>query len=355
MNRAKAVLWTIVGAAVVTLLIHEVNYLLGSSAHLSSPPPPSVLIDPNPPPPPPKPTTPSPTLPRDLAGKMSTHPVTIVSGLWNVRSKRPFSTYAVWAKNFLSLDAHMVLFIDPTIRAQIEPLRPAAYRNRTLWVDTTLEDFWTARYRPTFEEHWKIDHERGYHTPELYMIWAEKAPMLKRAIGLNPFNSSCFYWTDFGCFRDDPKKCACVFVCVCVVHTHTILLTLTRTPWTDLHWPGAERCEEDPRVILLKIRDFEQSEIERFRSVELQRDAFTKPASVGGGIYGGRWDYVLKFHDAYFAMLERFAAKKYFIGKDQTILVCVAYNHPDLVNLIGPSKDNPWFYLEDYLLPQSAT
>lgn len=104
---------------------------------------------------------------------------------------------------------------------------------------------------------------------------------------------------------------------------------------------------------MLRIRDFGEEEIAGFRRLEIKPSLF-EYFCVGGGIFGGRWDYVLRYHDAYFAMVDRWIEKGLFIGKDQNVMAVTAYNHPDIVNLIGPSASNQWFYLEDYLLEEEV-
>lgn len=47
----------------------------------------------------------------------------------------------------------------------------------------------------------EIDPENSYHSPELYIVWAEKIHMVMEAIEDNAFSSDYFIWCDMGSFR----------------------------------------------------------------------------------------------------------------------------------------------------------
>ncbi len=64
-----------------------------------------------------------------------------------------------------------------------------------------LTDFKVVQYVEYWEYCKSIDRET-YHTPELYMIWAEKVFFLEKTLKENPFKSTYFFWTDIGCIRD---------------------------------------------------------------------------------------------------------------------------------------------------------
>lgn len=143
-------------------------------------------------------------------GSFTKSPVTVVSGMWRIKGKRDFQEYLKWVRNFLQIDAHMVLFSDPATKEIIERFRPERFDRRTLWIELNISEFWTQRYHSDFAYHHRwLDPESDRHSIDLYHVWAEKLPMLKRAIEVNPFESSCYYWVDFGCFRDEelPRKC----------------------------------------------------------------------------------------------------------------------------------------------------
>jgi hypothetical protein len=72
---------------------------------------------------------------------------------------------------------------------------------------------------------------------------------------------------------------------------------------------------------------------------------------IGGTIFGGCRDTLLKWHNKYYKMLEYFISIDRFIGKDQSIMNSVYLLNQDLIHLVNwvelcPDK---WFYLQEYL------
>jgi hypothetical protein len=65
-----------------------------------------------------------------------------------------------------------------------------------------LEKMYLHKNMDIFIETSKIDPEKDIHSPELYLLWANKAFLIKNASEINPFNSKWFFWTDIGCCRD---------------------------------------------------------------------------------------------------------------------------------------------------------
>ena len=65
--------------------------------------------------------------------------------------------------------------------------------------------------------------------------------------------------------------------------------------------------------------------------------------NVGGGMFGGHFENVLKFIDFYYETIEIFDKKNLFIGKEQNIFAFVALSHPEIVNLIYSPKDYHYF------------
>jgi hypothetical protein len=160
-----------------------------------------------------------------------------------------------------------------------------------------------------------------YHSPELYLIWAEKAHFVKRAIEINPFQSNYFLWVDIGCFR---------------------------TP-SPIKWPNPDRIREMDRskVLVLKVTPFTEEELQCTRET---LPSFLTTNRLGATIFGGGKEVLLRYHELYYEMVEYFISTNRFIGKDQSILNSVYLLNPHVFNVIEPKlcKDK-WFYLQDYL------
>jgi hypothetical protein len=164
--------------------------------------------------------------------------------------------------------------------------------------------------------------KRVGHNMFLYMIWSEKSHFLKRAIELNPFQNEYFLWVDIGCFR------------------------VPNTQYID--WPNHNKmvAVDKSKVLMLLIEPFTDEEL---KSVSLPSFQFKN--RIGGTIFGGYKDALLKWHDKYYEMLEHFISIGRFIGKDQSIMNSVYLLNKDLVQLVNwvPRCPDKWFYLQEYL------
>lgn len=252
---------------------------------------------------------------------------TIVTGYFQLKiSKASHTTYAEWMRNMLVIDNPMVIFCDEQSRSFIEENR-SDKKEKTVIIITRFNEFHSYKYINTYLENYKIDSEqtRG-HTPFLYMIWAEKSHFLKRAIELNPFSTDYFLWVDIGCFR---------------------------VPNSDyITWPNPKRIAEldKNKVLLLSVVAFTEPELACQTKESLPSFQFSN--RIGGTIFGGGKDILLKWHDLYYDMLEHFISIGRFIGKDQSIMNSVYLVNRDICDLVHwvPGCKDPWFYLQDHLM-----
>jgi hypothetical protein len=149
-------------------------------------------------------------------------------------------------------------------------------------------DFWKNEYNK--------DHEK-YHTPELYILWYEKKGFVKKAIDINPFNTSKFVWCDAGICRNEEW----------IPHI--------------LNFPKAYKIP-DNKFSVLRITDFEKY------------DDFQKINCVGGGILAASKDIWLQFYDKYDFMIQEYVSQNKFVGKDQSIIASLIKKEPDFFNII---------------------
>lgn len=102
----------------------------------------------------------------------------------------------------MSVSCNMIIYTD---NANYDYIRQLRGTQNTVIIKRELEDFYVSKYIDYFRYCKSIDNENN-HTPELYMVWAEKTFMTCDAIGDNPFNSEYFLWVDIGCVRDGDVK-----------------------------------------------------------------------------------------------------------------------------------------------------
>jgi hypothetical protein len=247
---------------------------------------------------------------------------TIVTAYFQLKiSKASHNTYIQWMKNMLDINNPMIIFCDSQSKSIIQSMR--SNQANTVIIETSIHDFYTFKYSRIFAEHYEMDTEKRVgHNMFLYMIWSEKSHFLKRAIELNPFQNEYFLWVDIGCFR------------------------VPNTQYID--WPNHNKmvAVDKSKVLMLLIQPFTDEEL---KSVSLPSFQFKN--RIGGTIFGGYKDALLKWHDKYYEMLEHFISIGRFIGKDQSIMNSVYLLNKDLVQLVNwvPRCPDKWFYLQEYL------
>lgn len=252
--------------------------------------------------------------------------ITLVTSLFNIKSKFPFNNYSSWVENLLLLNQSIVFFVDKEISQLIKSKRPKIYENKTIWIESSIDDFYTYKnFKKQFIDSFKIDRESSYHTIQLYMVWAEKCAFVKKAIYNNYFHSKYFYWIDAGYFR-------------------------TREEKFFNNWPSAKKCYEDHRIIMNGIRKLSSEEIEGMKNFNISiLNNIIKKKNVGGGFFGGKSEYFLKFIDLYYNAIKKFIKYNLFIGKDQNLFTYVSYLNPKIVKIIYSNKKDDWYYLKEYL------
>jgi hypothetical protein len=72
---------------------------------------------------------------------------------------------------------------------------------------------------------------------------------------------------------------------------------------------------------------------------------------LGGTIFGGGKEVLLKWHEKYYEMVEIFIRHGRFIGKDQNVMSNVYLQNRDMCELVSWKLcKHEWFFLQDYLL-----
>ena len=136
---------------------------------------------------------------------------TIVSIFYQLRSsKHKNDEYEKWIRTFMqSVAAPLAMIVDS---CSIEALRKIrGNRTTTFYV---INDLWKVlsyfeRERDEsyvdnyLRKQHRMDPEKMYHNPHLYVIWNLKPFFMKKISILNPYNSSFFIYTDAGAWREN--------------------------------------------------------------------------------------------------------------------------------------------------------
>lgn len=125
-----------------------------------------------------------------------------------------YDRYTGWMRNFLSLDAQMIFYVDDFYYERAVNIRKEYDPNleKTVFIKTTIGDLeaYKTYYNrmsslmnsPEFKS--KIQFQVSDMLYPLYnILMYNKANLLKEAAESNPFNSDYLYWVDVGAFRND--------------------------------------------------------------------------------------------------------------------------------------------------------
>ena len=114
-----------------------------------------------------------------------------------------------------------------------------------------------------------------------------------------------------------------------------------------INWPSTKKCYENPRVLINSIRKVNDLEKKNLLNFDLKaHKQFQRKTNVGGGVFGGQAQNLLKFIDYYYEAIKLFIRHKIFIGKDQNLFAFVVFSHPEIINLVHSGN---FFYFLKYL------
>lgn len=254
---------------------------------------------------------------------MGSDDATIVSAYYLIKSKLPSSKYEEYIKNFMYLDMKCVIATNnETYDKVFKEKYPETERRRYMIIE--INDFKVSSY--DWKKDYEMDHEKSVgHSPELYMVWAEKSFFLKRVIEENPYNTKYFFWNDIGLFR------------------FPILLEQLK------NYPNVKNIRDEYIYITL-VNKFNEND---FKNISVCDDRFRYRNTIAGGNFGGSYYVLMKFIKKYEETLNEFDRLGLFKGKDQSLYSWIIVRNPELFGLVNDSKYSQgplsWFYLYIYL------
>lgn len=251
-----------------------------------------------------------------------TSEITVVTSYYEIRSKFSNKQYWKWIENFCIIPCHLVIFTSADLVEKFKILR-SDFIGKTTVISLKFEDLYHYQYIEKYREYYNRDYNKS-HSPDLYVIWAEKVKFIMRAIQLNPFKSSKFVWCDIGCVREEK-----------------FINTLT-------YFPVAEKITGNKMNFLL-LKKFTEQEYKNAESGILGQQY--GQIRFGGGIQGADIETWEKYNNLWDLMLQKYFKADRFAGQDQCIIGSIYLENPDLFYAITVSKDyidNEWFYLLHY-------
>jgi Galactosyltransferase/Bacterial protein of unknown function (HtrL_YibB) len=249
----------------------------------------------------------------DSIGSRST---TVVTGYYRVSSKYDHGTYDKWVAIFMAMNFSVIIYCDEDSKEHLERNYPATlYR---IYVLRPISAFTTSDW--DWESDELLDPEINVgHSALLYKIWNEKVFSLSDAAEKNVFKTETFAWVDIGCFRD-----------MAMIKNFN-------------GFPDNTKFDHD-KVTFLQIKPF--TEIEKVNVGNID-NRFISVDRIGGGIFGGGKNAILRFRSIFRSIISEAKESKVFAGKDQSLFAFSILRNPDLFSTVDPitARYDNWMIL----------
>ena len=259
-----------------------------------------------------------------LKSAVSEHETTIVTAYFPLtKAKHSQAEYLSWLENLLSFSrSPMIIFTSADFRPVLHRLR----RNGSL-PSFFIVDYQSPLEMPpiqplvsTFRRQHSIDPERARHSVELYAVWCAKAFMLHRSTELNPFRSKFFLYVDAGAFRSSNYRFE--------------------------NWPDRSIISKvlgDQRLLLGMVGPLPR----RYCPLNYStNEGPIKIKLIEGGFMAGSISAVRWWASVFYATVDDYRSRDFFIGKDQSIMNAIALSNPDRVKVLLPFRvgcRSAWF------------
>jgi len=232
---------------------------------------------------------------------MAISEMTVVTAFYPLKkSKHDIGKYRAWIQNFCKIPCTMVIFTNETYALEMYQWRKD-YLDQTKIIVRPFDTF--AMSCPSmmafWEKQWSIDPEKNIHSPELYAVWGMKQEVVRIIVNMNPFQSKWFVWCDIG------------------VQRYSALQNFYK------EFPSnVDRLCVPGRMTFLEVNKIPESYFNDWK--ESKPMAYPVPdVTIGGTCIAGDADAWKEFGDAYISMLQEFAVRQWFAGKDQTVFFTI--------------------------------
>ena len=223
---------------------------------------------------------------------------TVVTGFYPLtHSKNSIGNYRAWIQNFCKIPCAMVIFTTEAYMLEIYEWRREMLDNTKVIV-RAFDSF--AMTSPEMMSFWEkqvpLDPEKHIHNPELYAIWALKQEFVRIAIAHNYYQSKWFAWCDMGIQRYSRFQ--------------DYYMTFPR---------DASRLCREGRMAFREVGRISDECVSNWKEGKPIEHHETLATTLGGGCIIGDAPAWHEFSDAYKAMLQQYAERGWFCGKDQEV------------------------------------
>lgn len=258
----------------------------------------------------------------------------------------PANPYTAWLKNLFKLHADIIFFTDAaTYGNMIKPILDASEKkNVSVQLLERTEFYATHRLGIDWKQQYRIDREREVHTPDVYDVWTQKVDFVRRALDVPAYANEWYAWVDAGCFRG----------------YYDYDYVFETFPSTRKAVPGKIS------VNLITALRPEEKALRKIHEAggyvpNLRRDVVAATCMLGDR---GAWQ---QFHAAYYGTMERYHAKGFFVGREETLYTKCLIIYPELFqpyrNISSTLKEvfvdvlniSHWHYFKLYLSETDGT
>jgi len=246
---------------------------------------------------------------------------TVVTAFYEIKSKFTPQKYWNWISDFCKIECNLVIYTSPNLVDRLKEMRKE-FLDKTIIVPLSFQKLYHYKFIEEYKKHHVIDHHKNIHSPELYIIWAEKIKFVMRTIQINPFKSEKFVWCDIGVIRE-PQ-----------------FLPVFK------NFPKEDKIVNNKMNFLL-LNEFSEQDKKEINGI---KGPVYGSIRMGGGIHSGNILAWNRYNTLWDSSLQRYFKNNRFAGQDQMIMATIAIENPELFELIRP-KDyggDPWFYLLYY-------
>ncbi|ATZ80617.1 putative glycosyltransferase [Bodo saltans virus] len=247
--------------------------------------------------------------------------ITVVTCYYQIKSKFDDHTYIKWIQNFMKIPMNLVIFTDNQNYKLLKYLR-RNYPN-TIVILKPLQELYMYKYIDIFRETYKIDPEKDIHTPELYLLWAEKMFFIKEISIINPFNSKWFFWSDIGCCRKND-----------------IVNNLLTYP----NYKNIIDCDIN-KIIFSKIENYDKLNLTLKNNIPVIFHNYFynsvkkgKLSIIQGGFFAVHITKIIDLTELYEKTFINFYNNKVFCGKDQNIMFTMYLTNKNLFSIIDSTE-----------------
>jgi len=226
---------------------------------------------------------------------------TVITAFYPLKkSKHDLGKYRAWIQNFCKIPCAMVIFTTEAYMLEIYQWRRELL-NSTKVIVRAFDSFGMtcASMMAFWEKQVALDPEKAAHNPDLYAIWALKQEFVRIAINHNYFQSKWFTWCDMGIQRYSSLQ--------------NYYMTFPR---------DVSRLCKQGRMTFLEVDPIPDSYVNDWKEDKPMMYPVPK-TTLGGGCIVGDAEAWYEFADAYKAMLQEFALRGWFCGKDQEVYFAI--------------------------------